>query len=366
MADKTPPTGGARKPNKKKTFSLDDFKKKKGAEDVADKELTWLKCSPAFQEATGLPGFPVGYVALSRGFSNTGKSTSVCEAAVAAQKAGMLPIIIDTENNIGRQRLELMGFDWGANVISIDNEYLLENYGKVKDKNRTEASIEDMADCINDYLNLQEAGELPMDLVFIIDSLGTLDCIRSINAHDKGTSDNNMWNAGAFERAFKSIINYRIPNSRKVNKEFTNTIIGVQKIWLDSMQGAGVVKHKGGEAFFYGSRLIFHHGGIQSHGTKKITATSKKRDVAFGIETKISVVKNQIDGPLGGINLEGRLISTPHGFIASDNDAKNQYKKDNIQYFRDVLGGDIDINEIQTKYSETDMDEGDFLDQFQG
>ncbi len=39
-----------------------------------------------------------------------------------------------------------------------------------------------------------------MNLVFIIDSLGTLDCIKTINAHDKGSSDNNMWNAGAFEK----------------------------------------------------------------------------------------------------------------------------------------------------------------------
>ena len=349
-----PTNAGKRKPTAKKKFSLDDFKKKTGTQKVSDKPLTWYKTSEALQKATGLPGFPRGYVSLSRGFSNTGKSTSVTEAAVAAQKMGDLVIFIDTENNIGDSRLKLMGLDVD-NIIMIDNEYLLENFGKPKDKNRSEAAIEDMAECISHFLNLQDAGELPHNLCFIIDSIGTLDCIKTINAHDKGSSDNNMWNAGAFEKSFKYLLNSRIPSSRKENKEYINTIIGVQKIWLDSMAGGmPVVKHKGGEAFFFGARLIYHHGGTLTHGTKRIIATSKKRDINFGIESKVAVVKNQIDGPLGGINMEGKLISTPHGFIGTDTSDKDNYKKENIEYFRDALGGDIDLDSITTEYIEDD------------
>lgn len=349
------PTNSAkRKPTSKKSFSLEDFKKKTGTDNIKDKPLTWYKTSPALQEATGLLGFPRGYVSLSRGFSNTGKSTSVSEAAVAAQKMGDLVIFIDTENNIGSSRLELMGLDVDQ-VIKIDNEYILEHFGRAKDKNMSEATIEDMADCISHFLNLQDAGELPQNLCFIIDSLGTLDCIRTVNAHDKGTSDNNMWNAGAFERAFKYLLNSRIPSSRKSNKEFINTIIGVQKIWLDSMAGGmPVVKHKGGEAFFFGARLIYHHGGTLTHGTKKIMATSKNKDVVFGIEAKVAVVKNQVDGPLGGINMEGKLISTPHGFIGVEKNDKDEYKKKHMSYFRDCLGGDIDVESIKEKYIEED------------
>ncbi|NJO65933.1 MAG: hypothetical protein HC836_50035 [Richelia sp. RM2_1_2] len=113
-----PKNTSVRKPTPKKSFSLSDFKKKVNNEDVPEKKLEWIKCSAAFQEATGLPGFPKGYVSLSRGFTNTGKSTSVCEAAVSAQKSGILPILIDTENNMGRMRLAMMGFDW-------DNDFFL-------------------------------------------------------------------------------------------------------------------------------------------------------------------------------------------------------------------------------------------------
>lgn len=345
-----------RKPVAKKTYSLNDFKKKIGAEDIPQKPLKWIKTS--LKEATGLPGIPMGYSTLARGFTNTGKSTVLAEAIVEAQKMGILPIIIDTENNLGRNRLKRMGFDWDNGFyILIDNDFLLTNYGKKVDKNRSEASIEDLGNCINHFLDLQDNGELPYDLLFGIDSFGTLDCIRSINAIDKGSSDNNMWNAGAFEKTFKYLLNNRIPSSRKINKEYTNTLIAVQKIWINSQNGAGSVQHKGGEAAFYGARLVLHFGGVQSHGTKKIIATSKKREVMFGIETKVSVVKNQIDGDLGGIALEGKIISTPTGFIDADKESLDKFKKDNIGFFRDILGDDIDVEDIETESVDIKEDE---------
>src|SRR5690606_1824786 len=132
-----PESVGGRKPTKKKTFSLDDFKKKIGLETVPDKEIEWYKCSSAFQEGTGLPGIPKGYVSLSRGFTNTGKSTTVCEAAIAAQKAGDIVVFIDTENNLGIKRLELMGFDT-ENAMFIDNDFLLEEFGKKQNLKRKE------------------------------------------------------------------------------------------------------------------------------------------------------------------------------------------------------------------------------------
>jgi len=349
---KTPTNKAGRKPTGKKPFSLANFKEKTNTVNVKEKPLRWLKCSKAFQEELGIPGFPVGYVSLTRGHSNTGKSTSLCEAIVDAQKQNILPIIIDTENNLGESRLKKMGFDWeGGFYIKISNDYLLEQFGKPKDPKRELASIEDLAECVNYFLNMQKAGELPYDLLFAIDSIGTLDCNRTVNALENETSDNNMWNAGVYEKRFKPIINYRIPASRSVDSEYTNSMVAVQKIWLQANQmGAPTVKHKGGDTFTFAARLIIHHGGVISASVKKITATSKKRDVQFGNETKIAVVKNHIDGEFGGISLEGKLISTPHGFIGTTNDGKTQYKKDHIQYFRDILDEDVSAEDIVTKY----------------
>jgi len=335
-------------PLAKKSFSLDNFKKSIGGEDVPDKPLVWIKCDDALEEITGLPGFAKGYVNLCRGYSNTGKSTALCRGIVNAQKMGLLPIIIDTENNLGTERLELMGFDWDGEYIIIDNEYLLEHFGKLQDNKRNEAAIEDLAKCIYYFLDQQAIGNLPRELFFAIDSIGTLNCIKTINALEKNDSDNNLWNSGAYEKSFMSLLNNTIPNSRKISKEYTNTIVAVQKIWYDSMNK--VVKHKGGETFYFGSRLIYNFGGIITHGTSRVTATSKLRDVAYGVEAKVNIAKNHVDGPLGGISMEGKIISTPHGFInPSDIDA---YKKKNILYFRNLFGSDVNADDIKTKITE--------------
>lgn len=340
-----------RKPTGKKIFSMDDFKAKTGTEFVPDKPMSWIPLSPAMQEVTGLPGFAKGYVNEVRGFSNTGKSTALCEGIVSAQKLGLVPIIIDTENNLGKDRLEKMGFDWSGDYILIDNEYLVNHFGILQDKDRKEAAIEDMGKCMNFFIDLQEKGELPRELVFFIDSIGTLNCIKTINALEKDTSDNNMWNAGANEKTFMAILNNTIPSSRKSNKEFTNTIVATQKIWYDSMNK--VIKHKGGESWFFATRLLYHYGGILSHGTRKMKATSKKREVGFGIEVNVNVNKNQVEGPLGGISMEGKIISTPHGFITPE--GFDAYKKEHILFFRNLLGDEsLTVDDFDAKAYDMD------------
>ena len=351
------PQNSVRKPTPKKSFSLDNFKKSIGATEVASKPLQWIPVDDGLKEATGMPGVPVGYVTLFRGYSNTGKSTALMRSIVNAQKMGQFPIIIDTENNIdeGNKRLTLMGFDWDGEYLLVNNKYLLENYGLKQDKDRKEASIEDMAKAIYDFRDMQKSGKLPRDIYVAIDSIGTLNCIKTINALEKDDSDNNMWNAGAYEKAFMSLLNNTIPNSRKVDSEYTMTLAAVQKIWYDSMNK--VVKHKGGETFFFGGRLIYHFGGIITHGTRRISATSLKRDLNYGFENKVNIAKNHIDGDWGGISLEGKIISTPHGFVYGDKENENAYKKEHILYFRKRFDDDsLTADDIEFKSKPMDAD----------
>ena len=350
-----PSNDKVRKPTPKKSFSLADFKKKTGNEKVASVPLQWIACDSALEEATGLPGFARGYVNLCRGYSNTGKSTALMLGIVNAQKMGMMPIIIDTENNIDEdnERLTRMGFDWDMPYILIHNIDLLNQFGKLQDKDRKEAAIGDLAKCMYFYLDQQDAGNLPMDICFAIDSIGTLNCIKTINALEKDTADNNMWNAGAYEKSFMSLLNNTIPSSRRVDNPYTNTVIAVQKIWYDSMNK--VVKHKGGETWFFGSRLIYNFGGIITHGTRRITATSKKRELNYGFENKVNVAKNHVDGPLGGISMEGKIISTPHHFVYPDR--LDEYKKSNILDFRRMFKDDtLTADAVTLKSREMDAE----------
>jgi KaiC/GvpD/RAD55 family RecA-like ATPase len=346
-----------RKPTPKKSFSLEDFKKKIGAQDIPSKPLEWIPIDDGLKRATGMPGIPRGYVTLFRGYSNTGKSTALMRAIVNAQKMGDFPIIIDTENNIdvNNKRLTNMGFDWNGDYLLINNKYLLDNYGIKQDKNRKEASIEDMGRAIYDFLDAQKNDVLSTNVFIAIDSIGTLNCIKTINALEKDESDNNMWNAGAYEKAFMSLLNNAIPNTRRVDSKYTTTLAAVQKIWYDSMNK--VVKHKGGETFYFGARLIYHFGGIITHGTRRVTATSKGRDLNFGFENKVNIAKNHIDGEWGGISLEGKIISTPTGFIYGDKESENEYKKENILYFRNKFEDDnLSIEDIEFKSKAMDND----------
>ena len=355
--NETPINDKTRKPTAKKTFSLDDFRKKVGAPLIQSKPLQWIPVDDGLTRATGMPGVPKGYVTLFRGYSNTGKSTALMRAIVNAQKMGEFVIIIDTENNIdvGNKRLTMMGFDWDGNYLLVNNKYLLENYGIHQDKNRKEAAIEDMARAVYDFIDATKTGQLPFDIFIAIDSIGTLNCIKTINALEKDDANNNMWNAGAYEKAFMSLLNNTIPNSRKVDSEFTVTLAAVQKVWYDSMNK--VIKHKGGETFFFGSRLIYHFGGIITHGTRRVSATSKKRDINFGFENKVNIAKNHVDGEWGGISLEGKIISTPHGFIYGDKESENEYKKEHILYFRNKFEDDsLDIDDIDFKSKKMDAE----------
>ena len=136
---------------------------------------------------------------------------------------------------------------------------------------------------------------------------------------------------------FGAIVNFLIPSSRREDAEYTNSLICVQKIWLDSMgMGQPVVKHKGGEFMFFNSRIIVHVGGSQSHGTKALKATALGQEYIYGIQAKISIVKNHIG--VGG--KQGVIASTAHGYINPDD--IDAYKKEHRAHIHDMLNVDYD------------------------
>ena len=79
----------------KSKFDLNSFKEKKGLkQNVKFKDQEWIPLSKAFQDVTSVPGIPMGHIVLLRGHSDTGKTTALLEAAVAAQKRQILPVFI--------------------------------------------------------------------------------------------------------------------------------------------------------------------------------------------------------------------------------------------------------------------------------
>jgi hypothetical protein len=356
MAKKAP-----KKSIEKKAFDLDAFLEGEGlVSEPNDKEISWVPLSKAWHDALKLPGFPRGFVSLVRGYSNTGKSTAFYEAIAGAQRIGDFCVIFETEGNwswehakmCGVKYTEIIDKETGEVSEKPDGFMLLRNqdiYRKFKNYchkeskekasiTRGEPVIEDVALYMNRIVDLQSEGKFPKNICFLWDSIGTLNCYKSAVSN----ASNNMWNAGAMG-AFQSLVNFKIPASRDIDSQYTNTLICVQKIWLDSMNGT-VIKHKGGEFMFFNSRIIVHLGGILTHGTKKLKAKALGQDIQFGTETKIRCEKNHVTG----IERNGVIASTPHGYVNPDE--IGEYKTKHRKFIHDALN--VDYNATIDFYDE--------------
>ena len=317
----------------KSKFDLNKFKEKKLLSgNVKFKEQSWIPFSQAMQDALSIPGIPAGHISIIRGGSNTGKTTTAIETVVSAQKMGILPVLIITEMKHSWEHWKTMGFEMNeikddkGEVVDYDGFFIYKDRGKL-------SSIEDVADFIIDLLDEQSKGNLPYDLLFMWDSVGSIACRMSI---DQG-KNNPMWNAGAIATQFGNFINQRIVLSRKEENKYTNSFLIVNKTGVAPAEGPMArprMTNKGGNTFYYDASLCITFGNITNSGTSKIKATKDKKDVEFALRTKVACDKNHVNG----ITTKNTVVSTVHGFIKDDSNTINKYKKEHSHEWSDILG----------------------------
>ena len=331
----------------------------------ADKPMDWIVMPKAFQDAIKLPGFPQGYVSTICGHSNTGKSTLVNHAIVAAQRQGLIPVIYDTENNFdfkyaidmgmdatpvyGEVEVEVVDPETGEITITTENriiEYdgpffyfnnsiLVDRYGnidyqsgKTTAKKRTSAVIEDMVYSINEFLEYQANGDIEQGFLFIWDSVGSIGGLKSYNSK----VGNNMFDAGTISAAFQDIMDSKIPSSRKISSKYTNSMILINKVWLDGTTNPIAppsLEMKGGKSITYRSRLIVLLGGQLKASVKRLSAVSKGLTYNYGIQTKIKVIKNQLPSPFN-VTYEGEFICTDIGIIGLSKEEQEEFRKTHV------------------------------------
>jgi len=328
--------------------SLEKFKKGKNlSTSVVFKEQRWIPLSQAFQETLQIPGIPVGHITLLRGHSDTGKTTALLEAAVSAQKMGILPVFIITEMKWDWSHAKEMGFEYEEVADPNTGEVIdYKGFFLYIDREKLE-SIEDVSAFIADILDEQKRGTLPHDICFFWDSVGSIPCRMSI---EKSTN-NNEWNAGAMSQQFGNFINQRIVLSRKASQPYTNTLVAINKVWVakpDSPMGQPTLNNKGGNTMYFDSSLIVTFGNIARAGTNKIKATKNGKEVEFAKRTRISCDKNHVTG----VTAVNKVIMTVHGFIKDDKKELDEYKKKYSDQWTKVLGSNtFDIVEEETALS---------------
>lgn len=326
----------------KANFDLNKFKEKKGlSTNVKFKEQQWIPLSKAFQEVTSIPGIPMGHIVLLRGHSDTGKTTGLIEAAVSAQKRGILPVFIITEMKWNWEHAEQMGLDVKTDVDE-DTGEITNYHGNFLYKDReTINTIEDVAAFILDLIDEQKKGNLPYDLLFLWDSIGSVPCELSVRSN----KNNNEWNAGAMSTQFGNNVNQRITLSRKESSVYTNTLLAINKVWTlkpESPMGQPKLMNKGGYAMWYDSTFVITFGNIMSAGTSKIKAIKNGKQVEFAKRVNIQIDKNHVNG----VTTRGRIVMTPHGFISDSDKALKQYKDEHAEEWKAILGG-TDFNVIE-------------------
>ena len=327
---------------KKKEFSLDAIKNKYSTK-TKYKDTEFYEVDEAFHSACGLPGPALGNINMFLGHSNSSKTTALVKAAVSAQKKGHLPVFIITEKKwswehaveLGLQA-EMVDGEWDGQFIFNDNfDY-----------------IEQVTDYINELLDEQEKGNIPYSLCLLWDSVGSIPCKMTFDG--KGGKQHN---ASVLADKIGMGIQARITKSRKEDYPYTNTMVVVNQPWVelpDNPFGQPTIKAKGGEALWLASALVFLFGNQKNAGINHITATKNGRTVSYAIRTKISVLKNHING-LG--YKDGKIIATPQGYIADDKDALEKYKKEYSQYWNAILSGTGEITLDETEETFTNENE---------
>jgi len=324
-------------------FDLNRFKKGKRLNNasVKFKEQGWIPLSKAFQDITSMPGIPHGHITLLRGHSDTGKTTALLEAAVSAQKMGILPVFIVTEMKWSWEHAREMGLQF--------DEVVDENTGEIYDydgffiyTDRAQMNtIEDVAVFMADLMDEQAKGNLPYDMCFFWDSIGSVPCELSVRSN----KNNNEWNAGAMSTQFGNNLNQKILLSRKEGMPYTNSLVAINKVWTmkpESPMGMPKLQNKGGMAMWYDATLVVTFGNITNSGTSKIKAIKDGLQVEFAKRGNIQIEKNHING----IQSRGKIVMTPHGFIADDKKEIDRYKNDHKDRWLNLLGSvDFDLIE---------------------
>ena len=330
-------------------FNLDSFKSKKGLTSKAKfKEQEWIPLSKAYQEVTSVPGIPMGHIVLLRGHSDTGKTTALLETAVEAQKRKILPVFIITEMKWNWEHAVQMGLKVNEVVDETTGEIVDYNGNFIYVDRETIHSIEDVAGFILDLIDEQKKGNLPYDLLFLWDSIGSVPCEMSI----KSNKNNNEWNAGAMSTQFGNSVNQRITLSRKESSAFTNTLVCINKVWTakaESPMGKPKLMNKGGFAMWFDSTFVVTFGNIMNAGTSKIKAIKGGKQVEFAKRVNVQIDKNHING----MTTRGKIVMTPHGFILDDDKDLKKYKETHAEEWAAILGGgDFIIAEEDQSYND--------------
>lgn len=287
-----------------KKFDLQAYKAKIKVADTPLKKISYIQLKEAMQEVIGMPGLPQGHILQAYGPSDSGKSTLAFHIAAQAQKQGILPIFIITENKVDWDRAASMGVDLD-NCIRSNAEYL-----------------EDMFTQIDSYMVDHSRGDIPLDIVIIVDSIGNTISQDSVKINKDGTSElgGAMMKSSKVIRENMRVLSHKINNTRKISSPKYASLVFVNHSYKKppSFPGGPTTDVPyGGDGIYYCSSLV-----LKLSKGKRLDAIVQGQKRKFGLVSKISVEKNHISD----VSNVGEFIITADEILPNEKGAIEDYK----------------------------------------
>jgi hypothetical protein len=335
----------SKKAIKKKSFSLDSLKKTHSSK-TKYKPTSFFDIGEAFHKASGLPGPVMHNINMFLGHSNSSKTTALIGSAVSAIRQGYLPVFLITERKWAWDYCRNLGLE-SEFITNEEGEEVIDGMFLFNDDFQT---IEQITDFANNLLDIQEKDGMPdgpdgqplKGYLFLWDSVGSIPCQMTFEGKGGG-----MHNARVLADKIGMGLTSRITNSKREDYPYDNTMVVVNQPWVelpDNPFGQPKIKAKGGEAIWLNSALVFLFGNQKNSGI----ATKNGRKVAFATKTKISILKNHVNG-LG--YKDGKIIATPHGYIEDTPDSIKKYKEEYAEYWKEIMGGDaFELDEAKNTF----------------
>jgi len=312
------------------------------------KEEKFYYCGETFNGACGLPGPVMGNINMFLGHTNSSKTTAMILSAVDAQRRGDLVVFIITERKwkwehaveLGLEAKKDENGEWSGDFIFNDSfEY-----------------IEQATDFVNEIIDAHENGDIPRNILLCWDSIGSIPCKMTFEG--KGGKQHN---ASVLSDKIGMGIHARITKSKKedypsAENSYYLTMVVVNQPWVelpDNPFGQPEIKAKGGEALWLASALVFLFGNQKKSGINHIDAVKDGRKITYAIRTKISIIKNHVNG-LGF--KDGKVIVVHNGYIPDTKESLEKYKKEYSNFWKEKIGG-VDFELKDSVTFEEDLDE---------
>jgi hypothetical protein len=272
------------------------------------KPQEFINMPKAFQDAIGLPGFPVGSASFLYGLSDCGKTAILLAAAKAAQEQGHLVFLILSENKTDKKRLIDAGLDLDKLVRKEDLQFL-----------------EDVYDFISVKIHEIKSGQLPLNVTFVWDSLTASVSKDSIEFTKEGKiikKFTNQKNANVIG-FYNPIIAKLIAETREESCKGTATLLTIAQAYVKPPEFSGGIATtvpNGGEKIYFPMSL-----GIEVKEGRRLKATFKGREVEHSLVTRLKVRKNH----LTNLNCEGEVVFMGTEMLPNDKVTIDKFKDEN-------------------------------------